>query len=86
MKGFSGKSFSDTSSNATQDNSNDLGDIRGLPAHDLNGSLNEIPVSVPAPVMVTASEVVSKLGYGVTTSTVTPSTPTVPSGLALAYG
>ena len=38
--------------------SNDLGDIRGLSAHDLNGSLNEIPVSVTAPVTVTASEVI----------------------------
>ena len=41
MKAFSGECFSNISSNVTQDNSNDLGDIRGLSAHDLNGNFNE---------------------------------------------
>ena len=52
MNGFSGECFSDTSSNAKRDNSIDLSEIRGLSAHDLNGSLNEIPASVTAPVTV----------------------------------
>ena len=108
VKGFLGECFSDTSSNVTQDNSNDLADIRGLSAHDLDESLDEIPVSVRVPVTVTASEVIpsfpitimvgtmsrstegfvtlSELGHGVTTSRITPSTLTVPSDLALAYG
>ena len=38
VKGFSGECFSDTSSNATRDNSVDLSDITGLSAHDLEGS------------------------------------------------
>ena len=56
MKGFSSECFSDTSSNVTHDNSIDLSEIRRLSARDLNGSLNEIPVSVTVPVTVTASE------------------------------
>ena len=56
MKGFSGEDFSDTSSNATRDNLIDFNDIRGLSADDLEGVLSEIPVSVTAPVTVTASE------------------------------
>ena len=56
VKGFSGEGFSDTSSNATRDNSVDLGDIRGLSAHDLEGILDEIPGPATAPITVTASE------------------------------
>ena len=56
VKGFSGECFSHTSSNATRDNSIDRTDIRRLSAHDLEGGLNVIPVSVTAPVTVTASE------------------------------
>ena len=56
VKGFSGEYFSDTSSNVTRENSIDLSDIRGLSPHDLEGVLDEIPVSVTAPVTVTASE------------------------------
>ena len=58
VKGFSGEGLSDTSSNATRDNSVDLSDIRGLSAHDLEGVLDEIPGSATAPVTVTASEVI----------------------------
>ena len=58
VKGFSSESFSDTSSNATRDNSIDLSEIKGLSARDLNGSLNEIPILVTVPVTVTASEVI----------------------------
>ena len=108
VNGFSGECFSDTSSNGTRDDSIDLSEIRGLSAHDLNGSLNEIPVTVTASVMVTASKVipcfpittmagamsrgperyvtVSELSHGVTSSRITPSAFTVPSGLALTYG
>ena len=109
MKGFSGEGFSDTSANATRDNSVDLSDIRGLSAHDLEDVLNEIPVSVIAPVTATASEfipsfpittmagtllsrgaegyvMVTEMAHGVTTSRITPSALTMPSGLALAYG
>ena len=56
IKGFSAEGFSDTSSNATRENSVDLGDIRGLSAHDLEDILNEIPRPATAPVTVTASE------------------------------
>ena len=56
IKGFSGEGFSDTSSNATRDNSVDLGDIRRLSAHDLENILDEIPGPATAPVTVTASE------------------------------
>ena len=52
VKGFTSECFSDISSNATRDNSIDSREIRGLSAHDLNGTLNEIPVSGTAPVTV----------------------------------
>ena len=41
MKGFPGECFSNTSSNATWDNSIDLSDIRGFSAHDLEGGLGD---------------------------------------------
>ena len=58
VEGFSSECFSDTSSNATRDNSIDVSEIRGLSARDLNGSLNEIPILVTVPVTVTVSEVI----------------------------
>ena len=107
LNGSSGKGFLDTSSNATRDNSVDLSDIKGLSAHDLEGVLDKIPVSVTALVTVTASKfipsfpittmagtmsrgaegfvTVSEFAHGLTTSRITPSALTMPSGLALAY-
>ena len=83
VEGLSGECFSDTSSNATRENSVDLSDIGGLSTHDLEGVLNEIPVSITAPVTVTASEFISS--FPITTMAGTMSR-IMPFGLALAYG
>ena len=58
VKGFSSECFWDTSSKATRDNFVYFIGIRRLSTNDLNASLIEIPVSVTAPVTVTASEII----------------------------
>ena len=78
VKGFSSECFSGTSSNATRDNSIDLSEIRGLSTRDLNGSLNEIPISVTVPVTVTASEVIPS--FPITTMAGTLSRDTLQTG------